>query len=236
MTTKCAVRNKFFHYKRPSKCWQTYLLNLQTFCFLNRSDQCNTLSRLSHTNNIYLLYILPNSCNINSWSPAKPLTDCKPHIIKKKACLGERKSIQPVKPARIVETEHFGLGRSDPTLTWLTVGNQCSRTTIDCTRACGVYPLQQADEKHYSYFHHFWCHSQEDYFYKSYMHSPGLIIAVQTNHLPSVLWRFWLGGTKDIRPVKNWVVGCWHGYLSGVRCRLAYDPADATDTHCLLLQ
>jgi len=134
MTTKCAVRNKFFHYKRPSKCWQTYLLNLQTFCFLNRSDQCNTLSRLSHTNNIYLLYILPNSCNINSWSPAKPLTDCKPHIIKKKACLGERKSIQPVKPARIVETEHFGLGRSDPTLTWLTVGNQCSQTTIDCTR------------------------------------------------------------------------------------------------------
>ena len=24
--------------------------------------------------------------------------------------------------------------------------------------------------------------------------------------------------------------------LSGVRCRLAYDPADATATHCLLLQ
>ena len=32
------------------------------------------------------------------------------------------------------------------------------------------------------------------------------------------------------------VVGCLHGYLSGVRCRLAYDPADATATHCLLLQ
>jgi len=25
------------------------------------------------------------------------------------------------------------------------------------------------------------------------------------------------------------VVGCWHGYLSGARCRLAYGPADATD-------
>jgi len=37
-------------------------------------------------------------------------------------------------------------------------------------------------------------------------------------------------------PVKNWVVGCWHGYLSGARCRLAYGPADATATHCLLLQ
>ena len=40
--------------------------------------------------------------------------------------------------------------------------------------------------------------------------------------LPSVLWRCWLGGRKGIRPVKNWVVGCWRGYLSGARCRLAY--------------
>jgi len=32
------------------------------------------------------------------------------------------------------------------------------------------------------------------------------------------------------------VVGCWHGYLSGARCRLAYGPADATATHSLLLQ
>ena len=23
----------------------------------------------------------------------------------------------------------------------------------------------------------------------------------------------------------TWVVGCWHGYLSGARCRLAYVPA-----------
>jgi len=28
-------------------------------------------------------------------------------------------------------------------------------------------------------------------------------------------------------------VGCWHGYLSGARCRLSCDPADATATHCL---
>ena len=39
--------------------------------------------------------------------------------------------------------------------------------------------------------------------------------------MPSVLWRCWLGGRKGIRPVKNWVVRCWHGYLSGARCRLA---------------
>jgi len=32
------------------------------------------------------------------------------------------------------------------------------------------------------------------------------------------------------------LVGCWHGYLSGARCRLAYGPADATATHRLMLQ
>ena len=35
---------------------------------------------------------------------------------------------------------------------------------------------------------------------------------------------------------ENRVVGCWCGCLSGARCRLAYGPADATATHCLLLQ
>ena len=40
--------------------------------------------------------------------------------------------------------------------------------------------------------------------------------------MPSVLWRCWLGGRKGIRPVKNWVVRCWCGYLSGARCRLAH--------------
>ena len=51
-----------------------------------------------------------------------------------------------------------------------------------------------------------------------------------------VLWWCWLGNRKGIRPVKNWVVGCWRGYLSGTRCRFAYGQADATATHCLLLQ
>jgi len=32
------------------------------------------------------------------------------------------------------------------------------------------------------------------------------------------------------------LVGCWRGYLPGVRCRLVYGPADAIATHCLLLQ
>jgi len=45
-----------------------------------------------------------------------------------------------------------------------------------------------------------------------------------------------VGQQEGIRPVKNWVVGCWHGYLSGAMCRFAYGPADATATHCLLLQ
>ena len=51
-----------------------------------------------------------------------------------------------------------------------------------------------------------------------------------------MLWRCWLGGRKGIRPVKNWVLGCWRGHLSGVMCRLAYGLADATATHYLLLQ
>ena len=61
-------------------------------------------------------------------------------------------------------------------------------------------------------------------------------VCLQCFDLPPVLWRCWLGGRKGIRPVKNWVIGCWHGYLSGARCRLAYGPADATATHSLLLQ
>ena len=32
------------------------------------------------------------------------------------------------------------------------------------------------------------------------------------------------------------LVGCWRGYLSGARCRLACGPADATATHSLLLR
>ena len=46
-----------------------------------------------------------------------------------------------------------------------------------------------------------------------------------------------LVGWQEGHPAcKNWVVGCWRGCLSGARCRLAYGPADATATHCLLLQ
>jgi len=54
--------------------------------------------------------------------------------------------------------------------------------------------------------------------------------------VPSVLCCCWLGVRKGIQPVKNRVVGCWCGCLSGARCRLAYGLADATATHCLLLQ
>ena len=40
-----------------------------------------------------------------------------------------------------------------------------------------------------------------------------------------------MSDTKSIRSVKNWVMRCWHGYLSGARCRwFAYGPADATAT------
>ena len=47
-----------------------------------------------------------------------------------------------------------------------------------------------------------------------------------------------LVGQQEGHPAckKTWVVAYWHGFLSGVRRRLAYGPADATATHCLLLQ
>ena len=46
-----------------------------------------------------------------------------------------------------------------------------------------------------------------------------------------------LVGRQEGHPAcKNRVVGYWRGYLSGARCRLAYGPADATASHCLLLQ
>jgi len=46
-----------------------------------------------------------------------------------------------------------------------------------------------------------------------------------------------LVGRQEGHPAcKNWMVGCWHGYVSGSRCRFAYGSADATATHYLLLQ
>jgi len=62
------------------------------------------------------------------------------------------------------------------------------------------------------------------------------MILIKMAVIPSVLLHCWLGARKGIRPVKNWVVGCWHGYVSGSRCRFAYGPATATATHYLFLQ
>ena len=46
-----------------------------------------------------------------------------------------------------------------------------------------------------------------------------------------VLWLCWFGIRNSIRPVKNWVMGYWHGYVSGVWYKwFAYGPADATAT------
>jgi len=49
---------------------------------------------------------------------------------------------------------------------------------------------------------------------------PGIFVHFQVMHLvPSVLRHCWLGVRKSIRPVKNWVMRYWHGYLSGVWCK-----------------
>jgi len=55
----------------------------------------------------------------------------------------------------------------------------------------------------------------------------------------SVFWHYllcfdtvcWAPERAPTQPVKNWVIRCWHGYLSGARCKwFAYGPADATVT------
>jgi len=46
-------------------------------------------------------------------------------------------------------------------------------------------------------------------------------------------WTLLVGWQEGHPACKNWVVGCWCGYLSG---RFAYGPADATATHYLLPQ
>ena len=43
-----------------------------------------------------------------------------------------------------------------------------------------------------------------------------------------------VGRHEGPKACKNWVVGCWHGCLSGTRCKFAYGPADATATHLFL--
>ena len=40
-----------------------------------------------------------------------------------------------------------------------------------------------------------------------------VVKSINFSFLASVRWRCWLGGRKGIRPVKNWVVGCWRGCL-----------------------
>jgi len=52
--------------------------------------------------------------------------------------------------------------------------------------------------------------------------------------LPLLLWHFWFGVRKSIRPVETDVMRCWRGYLSGTRCRwLAYGPADTATSSSL---
>ena len=53
----------------------------------------------------------------------------------------------------------------------------------------------------------------------AHLGSPGqravkrLFVCLLLSIKPSVLWRCWLGSRKGIRPVKNWVVECWLGYV-----------------------
>ena len=46
-------------------------------------------------------------------------------------------------------------------------------------------------------------------------------------HFPSAHWCWWLGGRKDIKPIKQ-LNGGYAGMVVWARCRFAYGPADAT--------
>jgi len=87
------------------------------------------------------------------------------------------------------------------------------------TLSLGLHPAKHVDK--------------EQQFVEWCPHAWGLKLVLTTQQinilLPSELWRCWLGVRKSIRPIKNWVTRCWHGYLSGARYRwFAYGPADAT--------
>jgi len=52
---------------------------------------------------------------------------------------------------------------------------------------------------------------------------------------PSALLRCWLGGRRGIQPVKNLSGGMLAWLSVWGEMQIAYGPADATATHCLLL-
>jgi len=54
--------------------------------------------------------------------------------------------------------------------------------------------------------------------------------------MPSVLWRCWLGGRKASSLYKTEWWGAGMVICLETSCKLTYGPADATATHCLLLQ
>ena len=68
--------------------------------------------------------------------------------------------------------------------------------------------------------------SQMSVFFFNFLHSRKFCVpffakwCIDVDILPSLLWHCWLGDRKGIRPVKNWVMGCWCGYLSGARTDL----------------
>ena len=55
-----------------------------------------------------------------------------------------------------------------------------------------------------------------------FLHYPPIYHSLKTHYIPPVISCCCLGGRKGIRPVKIWVVGCWRGYLSGLRCTLLH--------------
>ena len=60
-------------------------------------------------------------------------------------------------------------------------------------------------------FPELYCHSQRPLLQRKICKK--ILFLLSRNVMPSVLWCCWLGVRKSIRPVKIWLMRCWHGYL-----------------------
>ena len=65
---------------------------------------------------------------------------------------------------------------------------------------------------------------------------PAILFTTSCLHINTFSALRLLVGWQEGHPAcQNWEMGCWRGYLSAARCRLAYGQADDTATYCLLI-
>ena len=115
-------------------------------------------------------------------------------------------------------------GRESITYAGKLMGSQLSLTTDLCciliTRPCYFFKYREYPNS-LQYMKVYW--RLDILFTKRYWYWP-VFVGVTWKvtgiwMLPSVLWDCCLGFKKSNWLVKNWVIRCWSGYLSGLRCK-----------------